>query len=200
MTTVHFLEAPDKKPYSITIAGTNISCTAPCQLQGPAGHATTMVFRSGEEAYTKTIRIDGPEVNLQYRDHGSVLAGGLLLGFALPAGLAIIGIRSAATGTPFFADPNYFYDTHENLNKHNQCMHLSGPAFDDCNYKDHSTSVKASYILGSAVSVAMIITGSILIHRYRTRVQKSFDSSLNSLQLAIVPTREGFAAGAGFQF
>jgi hypothetical protein len=175
LTTIHFLESPDKEPYSVTISGTNISCMAPCSLQGPAGFVE-MDFRSGEDVYTKTIPIDGSTVNLTYRDQGSALAGGLWLGVGAGLSLALtIG------GAAYYGDGRG--DSHE--------------------IKD----AKYMIVTGSIGLLTSVITGSILIHRYRTRVLQTDDQSiadtsspLDSLQVALVPTRGGFAAGAGFQF
>ncbi|MDR0965382.1 MAG: hypothetical protein LBM75_02560, partial [Myxococcales bacterium] len=154
LTTIHFLESPDKEPYSVTISGTNISCMAPCSLQGPPGFVE-MDFRSGEDVYMKTIPIVGSTVNLTYRDQGSALAGGLWLGVGA-------GLSSALTiGGALLIHDSKVYN--ENYTK--------GFYYHD----DQKVDGIVMVTIGSIGLLTSVITGSNLIHRYRTRVLQTDD-------------------------
>lgn len=176
VTKVFFPESADRKPYSVAVAKTNLSCTAPCTLEIPS-KKNRIVFQGENRKIEETFTVFGSEMTIQMEREGSkgkLVGGGLLLGFGIPA------LGGAVFSYTWWAENAHDVD-----------------------------SARITAISLTVATVAMISIGSALIHTGKARINQSIGSAghaeaespiLDSLQFAVVPTHDGFTAGAGFRF
>ncbi len=179
-TTVHFAEAAGEMPYAVLSTSTGESCVAPCALRVPAAR-NRFVFQAGDRTFARKFNLAGPEQSLRLERAGNsgMVAGGALL---VSAGIAVdLGF--------LFISPIVFsnFDGTERA-KYGQWAIAAG--------------------ISSAITGALLTTGIILIAKGKPKVSKTLalsadagePSPLDTLSLALAPTREGIAASAALRF
>ena len=194
MSRVRFVASPDQQPYTVSLVNTELSCTAPCVLDIPAGEAR-LLFQTGKKTFSKSLDLNVPEAGLQYDpgDSGYYRSGIWLLSLALPAGLTTwAGVF--ALGVLLFgldsSDQSVYPDAKE----------------DRRNLDIMALAVAPAAAL--AVFLPMAIVGAYRLYHYRPHINQipspsdtaSATRAPDDFQFAIVPTRDGFSAGVGFRF
>lgn len=187
MTRVRFTVSAGRKPYAVSMAGSKLICQAPCMLDVPNGD-TDFVFLTGVHKYKfqaiYDMTLEGGSVDLELmRPHSTAKkAGGAVL-----TGLGGAALALGITGL---------------------VMELT---YDDSDSShDNSYFGIAMMAVGFPLAIGLLIPGTIMLAKSRPVIEErrygasaaysTKDAIRDSFNFAIVPTRDGAAASAGFRF
>lgn len=195
-TRVHF-EVSGKRNYTVRIAGTELSCQAPCDLAVPESGAE-FVFQMGKNHFRKSLTLAGNELRLELvrpTSPGKLIAGGILTG---------LGATSLALGVFWTVLAISVYNSIDSAVENTAAGKL---------FTATSRSVLTVYAaifaaIGYAIGIATLTPGIILVQRGKgslrvepvKRLRTEADSPLDSLRFAVVPISDGALAGVGFRF
>lgn len=193
---VHF-EASGKRNYSVRIAGTELSCQAPCELAVPEGSAE-LVFQMGKSHFRKSLTLAGDELRLELvrpTSTGKLIAGGILTG---------LGATSLALGIFWTVVAVSVYGSIDSAVEST----VAGKLFVATSRSILTVYAAILAVVGYAIGVATITPGIILVQRGKAslrvepvrRSRPETSSPLDSLRFAVLPIGDGAMAGVGFRF
>lgn len=199
MTRLYFLEEGRGRryiqgvPYSVSIAALNLSCSAPCILDVPVGRHE-IAFTSAEGTRTRPFKFHQREVSLLLERGGSDT--GVLTGTILLVGGAITELA----GIIVLAKGYWYKSTTCGGFIPNICSYDSNPGL---MWAGGGIMIAGIVLLTIGPIVRSLNSGTF--HKYKGNQMNYQMMSLeetiqDSFQFGIVPTKEGFSAGAGFNF